>query len=308
MGSIKEAIDRNQWLDIAKGITIILMVVGHTAIPKVVGDFIWAFHMPLFFIASGWCTNWGKYRLIDFVFYKLRSLGIPFVIYSILVLVINISLFEFEISDWIRNGWEGYALWFIPVLYSALVLSKIVMMIRSDIQRVILSCSILVVGFMLNKLNVQLPWNMSTVPYAAFLILLGSWCKVFNKWFETPKWWILFAGFIITCLISHFWRLDMAWNNINPVIPLTIGALSGTAMIFTFSSYLSKYTDILSYVLKAVGKETYIILAFSQIIIMLMNNYISSNTIVKYTTLILVLVALSFIKERVNSLIGKEIF
>ena len=31
---------RNQWLDVAKGITIILMVLGHTSIPQVISNFI----------------------------------------------------------------------------------------------------------------------------------------------------------------------------------------------------------------------------------------------------------------------------
>lgn len=39
--------NRNRWLDIAKGIAIILMVAGHTPIPSVMSHFIYAFHMPL---------------------------------------------------------------------------------------------------------------------------------------------------------------------------------------------------------------------------------------------------------------------
>lgn len=50
---------RIEWIDVAKGIAILLMVAGHTTIPKSISNFIWAFHMPLFFIASGLCTKWG---------------------------------------------------------------------------------------------------------------------------------------------------------------------------------------------------------------------------------------------------------
>lgn len=79
--------ERNKWLDIAKGITIILMVVGHSSIPERASNFIYAFHMPLFFIASGWCTNWDKDGLILFIRRKSKSLLIPFVIYSCIVLI-----------------------------------------------------------------------------------------------------------------------------------------------------------------------------------------------------------------------------
>lgn len=39
---------RSVWLDVAKGITIILMVLGHSSIPDGLSRFIYAFHMPLF--------------------------------------------------------------------------------------------------------------------------------------------------------------------------------------------------------------------------------------------------------------------
>lgn len=39
---------RNQWVDVAKGIAIILMILGHTAIPDSLFRFIYSFHLPLF--------------------------------------------------------------------------------------------------------------------------------------------------------------------------------------------------------------------------------------------------------------------
>ena len=57
---------RSNWLDIAKGITIMLMVMGHSSIPHSLAVFIWAFHMPLFFIAAGWTTNWEKRTFFEY--------------------------------------------------------------------------------------------------------------------------------------------------------------------------------------------------------------------------------------------------
>ena len=80
---------RLQWLDIAKGLTIILMVLGHTSIPEFASKFIWAFHMPLFFIASGWTTNQKKKNLVAFTSHKFRTIMIPFFVYSAIVLTIE---------------------------------------------------------------------------------------------------------------------------------------------------------------------------------------------------------------------------
>lgn len=73
MGSRK----RLAWIDIAKGIGIILMVVGHT-IPfrSWAGHAIFSFHMPLFFILSGWTFRRKKTR--EVVVSSARTLLVPY--------------------------------------------------------------------------------------------------------------------------------------------------------------------------------------------------------------------------------------
>jgi fucose 4-O-acetylase-like acetyltransferase len=44
---------REDVFDIMKGVGIILMIIGHCAIPRLLWHFIFSFHMPLFFIISG---------------------------------------------------------------------------------------------------------------------------------------------------------------------------------------------------------------------------------------------------------------
>ena len=45
MGTQVELYKRLDWVDIAKGIAIILMVAGHTSIPELLSKWIWSFHM-----------------------------------------------------------------------------------------------------------------------------------------------------------------------------------------------------------------------------------------------------------------------
>jgi len=66
--------NRIVWIDIAKGIAIILMVIGHSTIPSWLSSFIWTFHMPLFFIASGWTTKKGMYSNSEFLKRKVKNL------------------------------------------------------------------------------------------------------------------------------------------------------------------------------------------------------------------------------------------
>ena len=48
---------RLEWVDIAKGIAIILMVIGHEVQSQHIHAFIFSFHMPLFFILSGFTSR-----------------------------------------------------------------------------------------------------------------------------------------------------------------------------------------------------------------------------------------------------------
>ena len=45
---------RIDWLDIAKGIAILCIIIGHSFGKNRIGVFIFSFHMPLFFILSGY--------------------------------------------------------------------------------------------------------------------------------------------------------------------------------------------------------------------------------------------------------------
>ena len=48
------AAPRNTVISICKGIAIILMVAGHAELPTILSNFIYVFHMPLFFITAGY--------------------------------------------------------------------------------------------------------------------------------------------------------------------------------------------------------------------------------------------------------------
>lgn len=299
---------RIEWIDIAKGIAIILVVLGHSSIPNSISNFIWAFHMPLFFIASGLVTHFPKNTLREFAFHRLRTLMLPFVIYSLIV----ISLYQFTLSpksfsEWLQKGWEGYALWFIPVLYISSILTKMVYMIGNKFVRIASVLMIVAIGYVLSIFDVYLPWSLSTVPYACFMIVVGNELKPLIKYMEKKSIVVIIGLFILTALISHFWRLDMCFNLITPIIPLTIGAVAGSVMTFSLSSFISHRTKRISSVLSKIGRETYIVVAFSQIIILIINSHFSMPSAVKYSILIILLIILVCIKNAINKLLGIRI-
>jgi len=78
---------RKRFLDIAKGILIITVVMGHSQMPYY-RIFYW-FHMPAFFIISGYLQKaykWDKESLIKFA-KRIISLLVPYIFYLLLVTV-----------------------------------------------------------------------------------------------------------------------------------------------------------------------------------------------------------------------------
>ena len=85
----------NPTLSIAKALCIILMVVGHSGCPAYLHDWIYLFHMPCFFLISGYLL---KDRYIDnlklAVRKRLKGLWIPYVKWSILFLLLHNAFYR----------------------------------------------------------------------------------------------------------------------------------------------------------------------------------------------------------------------
>lgn len=79
----KYKMEKKREISIAKGIAIILMLLGHIFINKdtrYVHDFIYSFHMPFFFIISGYCFS--EYHLNNtkqYIKKRINTLYFPYV-------------------------------------------------------------------------------------------------------------------------------------------------------------------------------------------------------------------------------------
>ena len=77
---------RDPVLDSMRGIGIVLMVLGHSGFPGT--DYIYLFHMALFFMLSGWFFSL-RGGLVHFVRRKLVTLWLPFVAANTVFTVCN---------------------------------------------------------------------------------------------------------------------------------------------------------------------------------------------------------------------------
>ena len=70
---------RNNTIDILKGIAILLVVFGHICWEGVSHEYLWGFHMAIFFFASGIFFSTEKYKGSFKSFFKAKIKGLIFI-------------------------------------------------------------------------------------------------------------------------------------------------------------------------------------------------------------------------------------
>lgn len=119
---------RIEWVDILKGIAILLVVVGHMEYAEGVSNagrtLIYSFHMALFFMLSGYTAALSMSRnphLGQFVWRRFLSIMVPYVCWMLAVPAIYTSagqLSHYSIHGaliGILSGWDQW--WFLPCLF-----------------------------------------------------------------------------------------------------------------------------------------------------------------------------------------------
>ena len=118
------------WVDSLKGFAIILVVLGHISSP--LSSLIYSFHMPLFFIASGFFLN-PTNELKSEIIKSFKRLFKPFFIYLSLGFIIEflkrfyLDREQLKLEDFIGAliymdydrliGTYAFVLWFLPALF-----------------------------------------------------------------------------------------------------------------------------------------------------------------------------------------------
>lgn len=291
------------WVDISKGIVICLMVIGHSSLPTSISRWIWSFHMPFFFIISALFTSWDKLALSSFIKRKSKILLIPFIVYSIVnLLLIPIGVGMPHISYAIqifREGWGGIALWFVPVFYLSIIVCKVCPIDKL----IIIGFALMAVGAILSYNSIIIPWTISSVPFAASIMLLTRKYKYsIRRTIHTrsTKKLILIGsiGLLVSLVVSHFWRLDMACNSITPLFPILLGIIGGTTFVISIS-VLFQNCKLFKFTFGNIGRNTYEIMALSQVTIIMLNHYFNLPSFVKYV----LLAAILFVAVKLRKLI-----
>lgn len=146
-----ENIKRIDYLDYTKGFGILLVILGHIYdASNPIKIWLYSFHMPLFFIISGFFAKNTEFKVLFKK--KFKSLVIPYISFGIitmgLMIVTNNGL-NGEFKEYVYffiTGVGRDALWFLPCLFLIEVIFNIIIKIKNNKYKIFIVFILFLIG------------------------------------------------------------------------------------------------------------------------------------------------------------------
>lgn len=260
---------RIEFIDLAKGICIILVVMGHCGCPINIPGYE-IVRMPLYFILSGlFFKDYGGF--INLLVKKANKLLVPFIFFYLLGCVCYYALKWFAPSLLVTSA-EGILdvfnnrqffngpIWFLLCLFWCnLIFCLLSLYVRSDLWRVASTCIIGAVGWYLGHIDIFLPLYFDVALTALPFFVFGYYLKRTNLLYPNglDRYNLLFALLLwgIAYLITLFadQRLSLHFNKIVGWTTYVVAILSVMSILFLckavkrlpFVSYVGRYSIVL---------------------------------------------------------------
>lgn len=270
----------NVTLSIAKALCIILMVIGHSGCPAYLHDWIYLFHMPCFFLISGYLLNDRNIENLGYGIKKrFKNLWYPYVKWSILFLLLHNVFYSwgFYLNKYSMNEIAIHAgktlffygseqlLWPYWFLSASLIASIIglfyLKFFHSNLHLTHISitggvmCAL--IATFINHIPISIPMFGSVQWLAASFFLTGYYFKRIHV-LKIPSY-VAVLLCIILVFIPILAVVDINANGMNCLIFFCTGII-GSIVILKASEHLSKTS--LSRSLDYIGSKTLYVLTF----------------------------------------------
>ena len=270
--------NRIPWIDIAKGITILLVIIGHTVqTGGWVRNFIFSFHMPLFFILSGYTFHTAKTKneLGAHLRKNIRHLLLPCLLVSVISVLWQWHLTPhtdmstlYAISKrmadalWYGSGVKVHAhpaagaIWFIISLFWAKLIIDIVSLLFRTPKIGYLFTFLGIIGMVAGIRDKWMVQNFDVTLVAVFFIYIGMLWRanesIIQKW-EAP--FFALSVSLWTAALSYGIYIELASRHYPYTSVSVIEALAGTFAVCMLCKTLSE-NHITSEIFTFLGKHT----------------------------------------------------
>ena len=273
---------REHYIDIAKGIAMVLVIIGHCEFaPSQLKWWLYSFHMPLFFLLSGLVFNPVKYKkFTQFLKAKAQSLLVPYFLMSLFLWVwkdiighkTTFLTDEDTLNDFIGIflGHRGtpyyFSMWFLTAIFAAEVILYFISRISGD--RLWALCLTVVLfsllsWFILENIDDGFYWSLDLTPIAVSFIALGYIVKLYKdkiRLLFNPAFFVLAAALNVTfAYLNHrvCGRADLYYTKMGNYFYYMLAAVAGSWAVIIFCKFIKKMP-----VLEYIGRNSIVYYAF----------------------------------------------
>lgn len=273
--------ERLNYIDSAKGIGILLVILGHTyGIPDSIHNIIYSFHMPLFFIIAGMLYDEEKYNNCSFkqmLIKRANDYLKPYFIFALINLVLTIGFdaliknvpFSIErIKSYTCGILYCYAdvqhmpncspIWFLMCLFIAIMSYWSFMKYAKKCIGIIAVGALLTSWVLSLLVEKRLPWNISSAFMAIFFLYVGNCIKKYNL--VQYKWLALSA---IVGVVSALYNGDKVGMNQNAYGNILLFLLASISLSLLVLIACKNFNILQKGIWVWIGKNTLLIIGFN---------------------------------------------
>lgn len=282
------------FFDVARGIGILLVVLGHNdfgVISPFLDQFIYSFHVPLFFFLSGYFLN-TSIPFLDFFRKRFHSVLKPYLFTIFLIYFTSISFekmgFQTAIGRVIKSlyGSTNYIdwgqLWFLPNLFVVSLYAYIFIAIVGRLRNRWVTWGLLLATLVISLIFLRafypfsisvfgreyeiygLPFSLDVVLLSGFFFLMGREIRQITseQTFENVFLLIGAATGLIALNVFFSYRVDIALRVYDSLLVNTAQAILGILLVLALSRQIDMHRPRLAILLKYFGNISLIILIF----------------------------------------------
>ena len=256
-------------VDLLRGIGILLMILGHVYFGGIFDKYIHAFHMPLWFIVSGFFVDITK-DTNNYIIRRIKALLIPYVVFGV--------AYETLWTITGHNQWIGFifpnsieiplngALWFLPALFIAdVVCFGILKYIPQKISYIFI-----VTVALLGSLHiVVLPFSADSAMVGMGFFLIGYLLRLHGERILNIKLWLALVIVLIDAiLILLNGYINMRLNIYGLIPAFWINAVITIIALWNICKWIDKRIDLK--IVKEIGSQSILYVCINQMLLVLL--------------------------------------
>lgn len=248
--------NRNIALDIAKGIGILLVIVGHTAGMKhICQELIYSFHMPLFFIIAGYLYH--RQDIKTLAAKSTKRLLLPWIVALLLQVVLCLFLGDkteawgyaqsILFPDGTREDnmlWAGIhssgAVWFLPALFWCRIIYAAIEQ-RLGNRSIYVSIPLTIIAVLLGRFVLNLPFAIQMGCSALVFYEMGYRTKTHEVLNKGKLRWGVLLFIPLWIFYERYVTFEMFWYQYGWTYPTdVIVAFAATYSLVVASTFIAR--------------------------------------------------------------------